>query len=332
MAVAVLMLVSCSQSEKKAVEEAVKVRIVDVDETAVGNVSNYSGTVVEEKGVSVSFATMGTVQKVLVSVGDKVKKGQLIAVLDDEVMRQSHEAANVSLKQAEDAYGRMKQLKDSNSLAEIQWIEIESKLKQAQAAEAIARKSLSDCMLYAPESGVVADKMVEAGQNVTMGMPVVKLVDIRRVKVKVAVPETEIANIKEGMTVDVFVAALQKHVSGKVTERGVSANPLTRTYDVYALVENETQDLLPGMICEVGFHIGDDYQQMTLPANVLRIDENNRTFVWLAVSGKAHKRYVTIDGSTERGVVIAGGLQAGDKVISDGSQKVSENTNVEIVK
>lgn len=332
MAVAVLMLVSCSQSEKKAVEEAVKVRIVDVDETAVGNVSNYSGTVVEEKGVSVSFATMGTVQKVLVSVGDKVKKGQLIAVLDDEVMRQSHEAANVSLKQTEDAYGRMKQLKDSNSLAEIQWIEIESKLKQAQAAEAIARKSLSDCMLYAPESGVVADKMVEAGQNVTMGMPVIKLVDIRRVKVKAAVPETEIANIKEGMTVDVFVAALQKHVSGKVTERGVSANPLTRTYDVYALVENETQDLLPGMICEVGFHIGDDYQQMTLPANVLRIDENNRTFVWLAVSGKAHKRYVTIDGSTERGVVIAGGLQAGDKVISDGSQKVSENTNVEIVK
>lgn len=332
MAGVVLMLISCSQSETKSAEEAVKVRIVDVDETAVGNVKNYSGTVVEEKGVSVSFATMGTVQKVLVSVGDKVKKGQLIAVLDDEVMRQSHEAANVSLKQAEDAYGRMKQLKDSNSLAEIQWIEIESKLKQAQAAEAIARKSLSDCMLYAPESGVVADKMVEAGQNVTMGMPVVKLVDIRRVKVKVAVPETEIADIKEGMTVDVFVAALQKHVSGKVTERGVSANPLTRTYDVYALVENETQDLLPGMICEVGFRTGDDSRQMTLPANVLRIDENNRTFVWLAVSGKAHKRYVTIDGSTERGVVIAGGLQAGDKVIGDGSQKVSENTNVEIVK
>lgn len=332
MAGVVLMLISCSQSETKSVEEAVKVRIVDVDETAVGNVKNYSGTVVEEKGVSVSFTTVGTVQKVLVSVGDKVKKGQLIAVLDDEVMRQSHEAANVSLKQAEDAYGRMKQLKDSNSLAEIQWIEIESKLKQAQAAEAIARKSLSDCMLYAPESGVVADKMVEAGQNVTMGMPVIKLVDIRRVKVKVAVPETEIADIKEGMTVDVFVTALQKHVSGKVTERGVSANPLTRTYDVYALVENETQELLPGMICEVGFHIGDDYQQMTLPANVLRIDENNRTFVWLAVSGKAHKRYVTIDGSTERGVVIAGGLQAGDKVISDGSQKVSENTKVEIVK
>lgn len=332
MAGVVLMLISCSQSETKSVEEAVKVRIVDVDETAVGNVKNYSGTVVEEKGVSVSFATVGTVQKVLVSVGDKVKKGQLIAVLDDEVMRQSHEAANVSLKQSEDAYGRMKQLKDSNSLAEIQWIEIESKLKQAQAAEAIARKSLSDCMLYAPESGVVADKMVEAGQNVTMGMPVIKLVDIRRVKVKVAVPETEIANIKEGMTVDVFVAALQKHVSGKVTERGVSANPLTRTYDVYALVENETQELLPGMICEVGFRIGDDSRQMTLPANVLRIDENNRTFVWLAFSGKAHKRYVTIDGSTERGVVIAGGLQAGDKVISDGSQKVSENTKVEIVK
>lgn len=332
MAGVVLMLVSCSPSEKKSATDAVKVRIVDVDETAVGNVKNYSGTIVEEKGVSVSFATVGTVKKVLVSVGDKVKKGQLIAVLDDEVMRQSHEAANVSLKQAEDAYDRMKQLKDNNSLAEIQWIEVESKLKQAQAAEAIARKSLSDCMLYAPENGVVADKMVEAGQNVTMGMPVVKIVDIRRVKVKVAVPETEIAEIKDGMTVDVFVAALQKHVTGKVVERGVSANPLTRTYDVYALVENETQELLPGMICEVDFHTGDDSRQMVLPANVLRIDENNRTFVWLAVAGKAHKRYVTTDGSMERGVVISGGLQTGDKVIGDGSQKVSENTNVEIVK
>ena len=131
MAGVVLMLVSCSPSEKKSATDAVKVRIVDVDETAVGNVKNYSGTIVEEKGVSVSFATVGTVKKVLVSVGDKVKKGQLIAVLDDEVMRQSHEAANVSLKQAEDAYDRMKQLKDNNSLAEIQWIEVESKLKQA---------------------------------------------------------------------------------------------------------------------------------------------------------------------------------------------------------
>lgn len=56
MAGVMLMLISCSQSETKSVEEAVKVRIVDVDETAVGNVKNYSGTVVEEKGVSVSFA------------------------------------------------------------------------------------------------------------------------------------------------------------------------------------------------------------------------------------------------------------------------------------
>lgn len=325
-----VMLLGCKNEEKPRPAEPIRVETMIVSAASAVGSQSFSGTVEEESGSSLSFFSMGTVQRVYVSDGQTVAKGALIAEVDPATTRSSHDATVAALEQAQDAYGRMKQLHDKGSLSDIKWMEAESKLKQAQSAERIARKSLNDCKLYAPFSGFVAEKSVEAGQNVVPGMEVVKLVRIDRVKVKLSVPEEEIASVRLGQAATVSVAALDgRAFSGKVVEKGVAANPLTRSYDVKILVQNQSHALLPGMVCDA--RLGGMAAQPTaimLPATVVQIDIDNRPFVWTAVDGKAKKAYIGVGRNAGSDVIVLNGLANGDKVIVKGQQKVSEGTAI----
>ena len=151
---------------------------------------------------------MGTVKKIYVDLGERVTQGELIAEIDPTSIRSSYDAAKSTLEQAEDAYKRMKLLHDKGSIAEMKWIEVQSKLQQARSMEEVARKNLKDCKLYAPYSGVISEKNIEAGQNVMPGVPVAQLVGVQDLKVKISVPETEIANIQKNQKEKIIISAL----------------------------------------------------------------------------------------------------------------------------
>ncbi|MDO4160846.1 MAG: efflux RND transporter periplasmic adaptor subunit [Prevotellaceae bacterium] len=318
-------------NEKKAASEiaAVKVKVQEMGYSMVSGKQSFSGTIEEANGTELSFSTGGTVKSMYVTAGQMVKTGQLLAEVDPTTLKNAYDATLAARKQAEDAYERMKQLHDNKSLPDIQWIDVQSKLKQAQAAEQIARKSLSDSKLYAPYSGYISEKIAETGQNVLPGVPVLRLVKIDKVKVKIAVPENEISSIKQGATVKVLVSALgDKLYDGVVTEKGVSANPLSRSYEVRATIDNKQGELLPGMVCSVVTDTDDASQAMILPSNIVQIDSDNKQFVWVYNNGKATKRYIKTADMTSTGVVVTDGLHAGDKVITEGQQKISEGMKI----
>ena len=204
LAVAALTLAACGGSGDNGSRqrEAVKVEVTRVKAAPAGQAGSYSGTVEEESGTLLSFAVGGTVSRVLVNEGDRVGKGQLIATLDTEQMTHNHASARAALKQAEDAYKRMEELHGKGSLPEIKWVEAQTALERARASEQMARKQLADCRLYAPFSGVISKKFAEKGQNVGAGTQVVKLVAVGRMKVKIAVPESEMAQISVGQKAD----------------------------------------------------------------------------------------------------------------------------------
>lgn len=206
-------------------------------------------------------------------------------------------------------------------------------MEQAQAAERIARKNLNDSRLYAPFNGVIAEKNVEAGQNVMPGMPVVKLVTVGRVKVKIAVPENEISHVSIGQPVTVRVSALNGAVfEGKVTERGIVANAMTRSYEVKALIDNPNGKLLPGMICDVSMPQAGEDTVILLPASVVQTDNANRHFVWTSRQGKAHRQFIRTGVLTDGGITVTAGLSAGDEVLTEGQQKVSEGMDITVIK
>lgn len=324
---------SCSEKKRNSAASAVKVRTMTVQPQTLLGESHYSGTIEEISGTSLSFAGIGTVKSIHVSEGQFVSKGQLVGVLDATSAQSAYEGALAAKEQALDAEQRMKMLHDAGSLPEVKWIEVQTQVRQALAAEQIARKGLTDTKLYAPFSGYIAEKAVEAGTNVVAGMPVVKLVKIDQVKVKINVPEEEIAHISKGQPLKVSVAALgNRAYEAQVTEKGVSADALSRSYEVKAVVNNPRHELLPGMIAEVevasGTSEGGNVGYM-LPAEIVQIDADNRLFVWTVVDGKAQKTYITTGENIGDRIAIASGLKQGDKVICEGQQKVSNGTKVE---
>ena len=328
-----LALSSCSEKKQTAQEQTVRVKVQEIQAEAVNGEQGFSGTIEESNGVSLSFSVTGVIKKIHVNAGQMVAAGQLIAELDPVTLQHSYAIAKTSLEQVQDTYNRMKELHDAGSLPEMQWIQIENELKSAMASEAISKKSLNDTKLYAPFSGYIASKDGEIGQNTIPGSPIVKLVNISSVKVKISVSENDVQRIAKGSSMKIVVPALDnREFSGRVTERGVSADPRSRTYEVKATIQNSGNQLLPGMICQAFTNFMQGTTGVFVPANLVQLSGDNKTFVWVVNGDKAVKREIAICNETAQGVQVSGGLSAGDQLIVAGQQKVSNGTKVEIVK
>jgi RND family efflux transporter MFP subunit len=332
-AVVLMALCSCGEKKEAAAEQTVRVKVQQIQAEAVNGEQGFSGTIEEQNGASLSFATAGTIQRIYVNSGQTVGAGQLIAELDPTTMQNAYTISKTALEQAQDTYNRMKELHDDGSLPEMQWIAIENQLKSATASEAMAKKALADTKLYAPFGGYIAAKDAEVGQNAGPGVPVVKLVSIGSVKVKISVPEDDVQRIKKGSSMKIIVPALgNRQFSGNVTERGVSADPRSRTYEVKATINNRDGQLLPGMICQAFTNYMQGTTGVFVPANLVQLDSDNNTFVWVVNGGKAVKRQIFISNETAQGAQVSGGLSDGDQIIVAGQQKVSNGMKVEIVK
>ena len=332
-AVVLMALCSCGEKKQAAAEQTVRVKVQQIQAEAVNGEQGFSGTIEEQSGASLSFATAGTIQRIYVNSGQTVGAGQLIAELDPTTMQNAYTISKTALEQAQDTYNRMKELHDDGSLPEMQWIAIENQLKSATASEAMAKKALADTKLYAPFGGYIAAKDAEVGQNAGPGVPVVKLVSIGSVKVKISVPEDDVQRIKKGSSMKIIVPALgNRQFSGNVTERGVSADPRSRTYEVKATINNRDGQLLPGMICQAFTNYMQGTTGVFVPANLVQLDSDNNTFVWVVNGGKAVKRQIFISNETAQGAQVSGGLSDGDQIIVAGQQKVSNGMKVEIVK
>ena len=275
---------------------------------------------------------MGIVRKVLVSEGQTVSRGQLLAVMDDTQARNLLSGAEAQMAQANDALERYRMLHDNGSLPEVQWVEIQSKVAQAKSQLEIARKNLADCKLTAPVSGVIGRKLVGAGETALPSQAVVTILDVRSVKVKVAVPEAEMSTISANTPSQIRVEAIGRSYKGGHIEKGVTADALTHTYDVRITVPNGDRRLLPGMVASVQFAAAEPQltgQELTLPLTSVQRKSDGSLFVWtVAADSTAHRTVVNIGQTKGNRVVIADGVTPQQRVVTEGYQKLSEGTRV----
>ena len=136
-------LTSCSEQKKRTRKAAVKVETFSVGSNASGKTKDYVGTIEEKTGATLSFELGGNITSIRVDEGDRVSKGQVLATINPTTLNETHRGALSTLKQAQDAYRRFQPLHKAGTISDIKWVEIESKLEQAKAAEAIARQQLT---------------------------------------------------------------------------------------------------------------------------------------------------------------------------------------------
>ena len=323
---------SCQQqTAKSSMKAPTRVKTLVVSSDVVDNAQTYVGMVEEREATAVSFTGMGVVKRVLVREGQVVGKGQLLAEMDDTQARNLLSGAEAQMTQANDALARYKMLHDNGSLPEVQWVEIQSKVAQAKSQLEVAKKNLADCRLVAPVSGVIGKKLIGAGETALPSQAIVNILDISSVKVKVAVPEAEVGGINAHTPTSIVVEAIKGSFQGGQIEKGVQADALTHTYDIRINVANGDRKLLPGMVANVRF-LSDGSQAVgskMVPVTAVQRKSDGSLFVWTVGKDRtAHRTTVTIGQPQGNYVSVFDGLNTGDRIATEGYQKLSEGTKV----
>lgn len=329
----------CSKKEKATVAGPVRVDIEVAGNSKInGTQQDYSGTVEAADASTVSFSVPGTITKIYVEEGRKVAKGQLLAQVKSDNLINSRNIAQAELEEARDAYQRLKKLHEANALPDIKWVEIQAKLKQAENAADLAERAVSDATIHSPISGYVTQKFADEGQTVVPAEPIVKIENLSKLQVVISVPENEISSFgPTSSAIITFDSAENLKVNGKMSQKGVVADPLTRAYKVKFDFENKDSKILPGMICSVHVEgLNNDTTSLSediiLPSQAVLLSSDNQRFVWIVKDGKAVRKNVIADELSVNGVTVRSGLTPGDSVIVAGMQKVSTNTPVAVTR
>ncbi len=332
--VAPLLILAGCHSPQKEVREPVNIEVQKARPADDRQDLAYSGTIEESESIPHNFPIVGTVTRVLVSEGTPVRKGQLLAELDDTTSRNAHDMARAALAQAEDAYNRLTPMHDKGSLPDVKYVEVETGLKQAQAAAAIAKKSLEDCRLIATVDGFVGKCSLDPGTIAMPNVTSITLVKIAKVFASVAVPENEISRIGRGQAAEIRIGALGTGgYPGTVEEIGVMADALTHSYKIKIAIRNPDNAIRPGMVCTAVLRFPGEARGLVIPGQSLMVDETGRDFVYGldAARGKAVLKYVKTGKIMNNGIEILEGLAAGDLVVTAGQHKLADQTPVTIV-
>ena len=330
----IVSLVGCNHKDKVENPSDPQVVLSEVKKVKSSGDLHYSGSIEAIQTIPLTFQTTGTILKVLVNAGDAVRKGQLLATVDKADAQSMYEMTLAKYNQAKDGYERLKKVHDSGSLPDIKWVEMESNLQQAQSSMVLAKNNLNKCALYAPESGIIGSRNIEPGMS-SLGNPIapLQLIKIESVYVKITVPENEISKIKKGLKANFKVSALEDRIfSGEVTNVGVVADQISRTYAVKITVRNPGLILKPGMVCDVNLGISADKEILAVAYQSVDKDKDNNSFVFVANPTQkiVRKRIIQIGNYQNDNVEVVSGLASGEKVVSVGKEKLSDNCKISL--
>ena len=304
----------------------VKAMEVRTSSDIVSNV--YVGTAEASKDATVLAGTSGTLVELNAVQGRRVSAGEVLARIESQTVRSTYDLAASTLTQAQDGYDRVSRLHKEGGVADIKMVEVETALAKAKATMAAAENALERCTVKAPISGVVTEVPAQRGEEVNIATVVAQIVDVASVEIHFPLPENEFKDVKTGDRASVYIPALDITTEAVVKNKGVVASRLSHSYDcVLGGIRNSTS-LMPGMVCKVTMNRKGS-ESLVIPANCVMTDTEGR-YVWTVEGNVVGKKHISVDGYSGNGIIVGSGLSEGDKVIIEGSHKVSTGMTVEV--
>lgn len=314
-------------------------------------VRTFSGTAETDKIIDLSFRTSGILTRFDLRVGQTVRRGELLAQLDNLPARLSYEQAISSLNSAASQmntaklnFERVRSLyeKGSASLSDFEnaknsFRTAEASHESAQRSVAIQKEQIGYASIYAPENGTIASVVAEIDENVNAGQPVAVLNAGSEMEIRLGLPENVINGVSERMEVQITFPSLPgESFQGVVTEVSPSVDPNAATYPVRVTIVEPSNEIRSGMTANVTFAFGateNVTSTLVVPAKAVGEDENGR-FVFLiqeaGTSSTVKKQPVQVGALTADGFVIQEGLSAGQKIATAGLQTLLDGQEVRL--
>ncbi len=341
-----LLFGACSDQAKKAESAPEMVRnlaLIQVQSRTVPDVLEGVGTTRAAQTSTLASQMMGTLVEVRAREGDRVQRGQVLAVIDDSqpraaldranaadaASRQQLAAAETDLALAESTLKRYQTMYDRKSVSPQEFDEVKTRQQaalarrdmaradqeQAKAAIAQAATAMEYTRIRAFFDGVVTEKKADTGSLASPGMPIFTLEDVRRYRLEAAINETDLAAIKIGQTVPVVVDALgSEPLAGKVAQIVPAADVASRSFLVKVELPADAR-LRSGLFGRAQFTRG-ERRALTVPQTAV-VERGQMQAVFLLDQNKiAALHYVTLGKPNQGQVVVLAGLQNGDWLVA----------------
>jgi RND family efflux transporter MFP subunit len=346
-----VLMLSCG-SKKKEDEKVIRpVRYQEVGYLGGDNTRTFSGTSKTDEVVNLSFRNGGIITTFDISLGQQVKKGQLLATLDNVQARLNYEnavsaqnSAASQMNTAKLSLDRVRSLyeKGSSSLSEYEsaknsYRTAKASYESAERSVAIQREQILYGYLYTPADGIIAAVNSEINENVSAGQNIAVLNVSGDMEIALGLPEAVINNVKQGMSVRVSFSSLPgESFEGKVSEVSPSVDSNTSTYPIRVIVMDPSDAIKSGMAANVTFDFATDIDSqgaLIVPAIAVGEDGDGRfVFVIEDANGMTvvKKQMVQTGALTSAGFEIRNGLTAGQRVATAGLQTLLDGQEVRL--
>lgn len=285
------------------------------------------GTARANEAVDITSKTSNRVTAIRFREGQQVKAGEILVEFDGEQARASLAEAEAALKDSQSQFKRSRELYATKALSESQLDQLQATLSANEARVAGSRSQLNDMTIRAPFAGRVGLRNISVGSYVTPGTVITTLDDTSIIKLDFSVPEVFLAAVQEGLQISARTSAYpDSEFKGKVSSIDSRLDPVSRAVIVRARIDNKDGRLKPGMFMTVKL-INADSPALMLPEEAL-VPEGNSKFVFVVRDGKATRVEVQTGRRRPGEVEITGGLDEGDVVVTEGTQKVRDGQPV----
>lgn len=327
---AVVMMTACGQKTDTTTQVAAenpKVTVEKVNAEYVSQLAVYPTTIQADIMNNIAPQSAARISKINVEVGDHVKAGQTLALMDAINLEKTRlQMINDSLE-----YGRIKELYEIGATSQSDFEAISLKYD-------VTRKTyinlLDNTILKSPISGIVTARNYDEGDMYAMAQPLFVVQDITPVKLVINVSESKYSQIKKGMEVDITTEAFGERVfKGVVDLIHPTIDAKTHTFPVEIKFENDDEVLRPGMFARVTVNYGDNFRTVIPDKAVLKQVGSGEQYVYiLEADGTVKFTTVVLGRRMNDRYEIISGVEDGATVVTTGQTRLRNGVKVDVVK
>ena len=277
-----------------------------------------SGSLLPDEEVDLSFETSGKIIEINFEEGSQVKKGQLLAKVNDRPLQAQLQRLVAQLKLAEDRVFRQNALLERDAVSKEAYEQVKTELATLNANIDLIKANIAQTELRAPFDGVIGLRQVSVGTYASPSTIVAKLTKVSPLKVEFSVPERYANDVKIGAGVDFGLGGKLETFHAKVYARESRMDPSTHTLTLRALYPNAYGAVMPGRYADIRLSKNEIPDALAVPSEAI-VPEMGKDKIFLYKAGKAHPVEIQAGIRTEAETQVLQGLQAGDTIIISGT-------------
>jgi RND family efflux transporter MFP subunit len=303
-------------------EEVKNVGILEVNESNFSNFLEVQGKIDAEDNVQVNPEVPGVVTSVYAAIGQNVGRGQVLAQIDDKVLRQNISELQTQLDLATTLFQRQKNLWDQKIGTEVQYINARTQKEAAERRISTLRSQISMYKIKAPISGTIDAMDLRVGQAVSPGMSGIRIVNASKLKAKAQVAESYAGRVTQGDNVQVILPDLQDTIRTKISFASKTIDPVSRSFNVEIKLPANSR-YRPNMLSILKIVDYKNDRALIVPVSAIQKAENG-DYLFISENGKAKRVNIQTGKISDGKAEILSGIKAGDKVVVTGTNGLSE--------